>query len=130
MNFDFIFRYFRVISRELENEKQQHVDFTAIYQNFMIIENQYSFRNNHSAFMPLIHLYSKITSALDNGKYTIRIFLDLAIAFDTVHHQIELLKLEYYGVREILLKWFYLEGRTQQVYFLGTTSSVAHINIC
>ena len=112
----------------------EKVTYTRLYSYLskfsLITENQYGFRNTHSIFLPLIHLHSKITSALDNRKYTIGIFLDLAKAFDTVHHQILFRKLEYYGARGILLNRFqsYLEDRNQQVYFLGTMSSVEHIS--
>ena len=46
--------------------------------------------------------------------YTCGIFIDFSMAFDTVHHQILLKKLESYGIP---LKWFtsYLENRQQYV---------------
>ena len=41
--------------------------------------------------------------ALDNGKITCGLSLDLRRAFDTVDHQILLSKLEHYGIRGIPL---------------------------
>ena len=43
--------------------------------------------------------------------------MDFAKAFDTVNHDILLSKLEYYGVKDIPLKWFksYLQNRQQCV---------------
>ena len=60
---------------------------------------------------------TKILQAIENGEYTLGVFLDLAKAFDTVNHEILLRKLEHYGIRGIVLEWFtnYLTNRKQIV---------------
>ena len=58
--------------------------------------------------------------------------LALTPAFDTVDHELLLLRLErQFGLRGVVLEWFrsYLSGRTFCVVFSGCTSSVIYI-IC
>ena len=58
------------------------------------------------------------------------IFIDLCKAFDTVNHDILLLKMEHYGVRGSSLQWFksYLYERKQYVYINGECSELKLIS--
>ena len=64
-------------------------------------------------------------------KYGCGIFIDLRKAFDTVNHEILLMKLEHYGIRNNMLDWFrsYLKDRKQYVSF-NEQSSELLINNC
>ena len=55
---------------------------------------------------------------MNNGKLCAATFIDFKKAFDTVDHQILLLKLEKLGIRGMPLQWLtsYLADRTQATY--------------
>ena len=69
-------------------------------------------------------IIDKITKGIDQGKYTLGIFLDLSKAFETINHRILIKTSEHYGIRGICLKWFenYLEN-TKQVVKYNTIKS-------
>ena len=46
---------------------------------------------------------TEILQTIDNSEYILGVFLDLAKAFDTVNHDVLLIKLEHYGIRGIAL---------------------------
>ena len=78
---------------------------------------QFGFRKDYSTHMALIILMDKLTTALENGEFTVGVFLDVSKAFDTINHQILLDKLYHYGMHGVALSWFesYLSGRYQFV---------------
>ena len=90
----------------------------------LLYEYQFGFLKGKSTYMALIALLERITTALDNGEFVIGIFLDFSKAFDTVDHEILLKKLQIYGVRGIVIKWFesYLSNRSQYVTYNNTKS--------
>ena len=65
--------------------------------NNILNENQHGFRSKHSTLTALTHLLNHVTSALDNNKFMLGLFLDVAKAFDSLKHEILLKKLEFYG---------------------------------
>ena len=97
----------------------------------ILSSNQYGFRKNHSTAYALIQLYDKLSDAIDQGKVTLGLFIDLSKAFDIVNHDILLAKLEFYGVRGVALQWFKsydnLSCRTQFVQCNGYNSSSKYI---
>jgi retron-type reverse transcriptase len=96
-----------------------------IEKHNILSKHHYGFRKDRSTEHAIIELTDKISKAIDEGKYTIGIFLGLSKAFDTVNHEILLKKLEHYGIRGNCLQWFenYLHERTQILKFRDHKSS-------
>ena len=92
--------------------------------NKVIIEQQYGFQKGKSTEHAILNLHSLIVNSLENKKTSCAIFLDLAKAFDTVNHEILLLKMYHYGVRGTAHKWFqsYFSNRKQCVDVKGNLS--------
>src|SRR5688572_25116786 len=90
----------------------------------ILYSNQHGFQSGHSTSMALLDVQDKIAGAMDDNKFSLGIFFDLAKAFDTVDHSILIAKLENYGVRGVPLEWFksYLDQRHQSVYCRGCLS--------
>ena len=58
--------------------------YKFLNDNNIISPVQFGFRQKYSASFALIHLTETIKQALDQGKYSCGIFVDLQKAFDTV----------------------------------------------
>ena len=86
-------------------------------------------RKGSSTSHSLIEITEKIKESIDNGKFGCGIFIDLKKAFDTVNHKILLTKLDHYGIRGNILKWFesYLSDRKQYVFYNGISSDIKSI---
>ena len=98
--------------------------------NNILYSKQFGFRKNNSTIDALIKITDKIRESVDKGKYGCGIFIDLRKAFDTVNHNILLLKMEHYGVRGPSLQWFrsYISERKQYVYINGECSELKQIS--
>ncbi len=86
-------------------------------KNNILSQHQYDFRKNRSTELAILDFVDKITKVIDQGTYTVGIFLDLSKAFDTINHNILVSKLEHYGIRGVAKKWFenYLCNKKQIV---------------
>ena len=78
-----------------------------------IYKFQFGFRKYYSTNHALLSIVEQIRSALDKNMFACGVFIDLKKAFDTVNHQILLYKLNHYGIRGVVNKWFssYLSSR-------------------
>ena len=103
------------------------IDYINTYE--ILNDKQFGFRSKHSTYMVIIELVDKINTAVEKNETTIGIFLDLSKAFDTIDHSILLYKLEHYGFRGIVLKWFenYLSNRKQYVSYNSHESQLEDI---
>ena len=74
---------------------------------------QSGFRKNHSTNFCLCYLADKISKGLDTGLLTGVILIDLQKAFDTIDHNILLLKMPSLGFSHEVIDWYksYLSSR-------------------
>ena len=84
----------------------------------IISDRQYGFRSGRSTSSALVDLIHKVCNAFDKKKILFGLSLDLSKAFDTaLDHSILLNKLDYHGIRGVLLELFsiYVTDRKQYV---------------
>ena len=108
-------------------EKLMHTRLYAFLDDHQILcKNQFGFKKKSNCAHSLIEITERIKQSIDEGKFGCGIFIDLKKAFDTVNHDILLLKLEHYGIRGASLGWFrsYLSNRKQYVFYNGVSSDV------
>jgi len=107
----------------LENYKNNGL-IVFLNEHDILSPNQYGFRKNLSTVLALLDLTDKLSNAVENNEITVGIFVDLAKAFNTVNHNILLIKLCHYGIRGTPHKWFktYLNERSQSVFVSSVNS--------
>ena len=71
----------------------------CLKKNNILCKYQFGFRENQFTAHALIDLMEYINTCLDQGKYVFGIYIDLKKAFDTVQHDVLLLKSQHYGIR-------------------------------
>jgi hypothetical protein len=99
--------------------------------NHLLYDHQYGFSRGKSTEHNLLHLVNYVSSALNEGEYSVGIFLDLKKAFDLVDHRILLAKMERYGIIDVPHAWFnsYLSDRSQVVDINGAYSNPQDVNM-
>ena len=102
-----------------------HSRMSSFIDRFEILYlNQFGFREKRSTSMAILTFVENIRTSLDQGEFSIGIFLDFSKAFDTIDHNILLQKLNYYGFRGLTYEWIksYLSNRLQKTNYNGTIS--------
>ena len=114
----------KVFERVVYDQVESYLD-----QKKLLYKFQSGFRSRFSTDTCLIHLTDFIKFQMDKGHYVGMVLLDLQKAFDTVDHNILLMKLEAIGLNEDVIRWFrsYLTDHQRLVDVSGTLSSSAEI---
>ena len=96
-------------------------NFNRIFEK-LIFKRMESLIEQHNLFSPSQYGFRKTLST--QWSWSCGVFIDLKKAFDTVAHKILLHKLNHFGFRGVINKWFssYLQGRTQ-------TTQIGHFRI-
>ena len=104
------------ISKALEKLVHKRL-YNFLVVNDMLYKSQYGFRSGLSTIDAVSELIGKTVIGCEEGNYTLCVLLDLSKAFDTISHDILLMKLNKYGIRGHALNWFcsYLSHRKQYV---------------
>lgn len=114
-------------------ERLVHDQLYCYLQNFNLLTPfQSGFRKKHSTMSTLLHFTDSIYGGMDHGEATLAVFIDLKKAFDTVDHELLLLKLDKLGVKGAEFNWFknYLQQRTQVTTLSNNSeSNIANITI-
>lgn len=99
--------------------------------NKFFYKHQYGFRCKTSTSTATVELINDISEELERGRVVSGLFLDLKKAFDTVNHDILLLKLNYAGVRGTILRLLisYLSNRKQFVIVGNESSEYENVSI-
>ena len=86
---------------------------------------QFGFRKNTSTFHAISAIINSISKSLHTNKIVLALLVDVQKCFDMISHEILFSKLEHYGFRGVVLKWFksYFADRKQQMHVNGTSSS-------
>lgn len=91
----------------------------------LIFDNQYGFRKSRDTEVATMDVITNIQLNLDNDQKCGILSLDLCKAFDTVNHDILLIKLFNMGIRGKIYRWFesYIQNRKQCVKIGSNVSS-------
>ena len=100
-----------------------------LIENNLFNENQHGFRKGRSCISQLLNHYNKIMEDLEKGHRNHVIYLDFAKAFDKVHHEILLQKLQSIGITGKLHHWIkqFLCSRKQTVSVEGHQSDITEV---
>ena len=103
----------KILEKVVANRLNSH-----IYINGLTNASQSAYKQFHSTETILLKLHNDINLNIDNGKVTALTLLDLSAAFNTIDHDIHIIRLStWYRIYGTALSWFtsYLTDRRQAI---------------
>ncbi|PFX14284.1 Ankyrin-2 [Stylophora pistillata] len=94
-----------VVNRIFENMMYHRLK-CFLEKRDILNDSQYGFREKRFTEHAILDIISQIENNMDKKMSSCGILIDLRKAFDTVDHSILLQKLNHYGIRGIVNKWF------------------------
>ena len=90
----------------------------------ILCTNQFGFGKNSNTSDAIIEFLDYVYSSLGKTQSTIAVYLNFSKAFDTVHDDILMSKLQHNGIRGVMQSWFksYLSNRKQCVLVKSSSS--------
>ena len=98
---------------------------TFLHNKNFFYKNQFGFLKGHSTNQAILKIFDHISNNLNNGDYTLGLFIDIKKCFDCINHDILFTKLHRAGIRGQALNWLksFLQNRKQIVKIGHTISS-------
>ena len=100
----------KLIEKSVQKQMTKHLDYHNLHA-----EHQSGYRSNHSCETVTLTIYNDLLCISDMKSKVILLLLDLSAAFDTVNHNLLLIKLKKdFGFEGTVLEWFtsYLNNRS------------------
>ena len=111
----------KVLEKVLLSQILQHINCTKLLSDF-----QSAYRPHYSTETALLKVTNDLLSAMNDGKISVLVLLDLSAAFDTTDHEILLHCCHnVFGFGDTMLFQSYLENRMQTVAAHGKHSTPA-----
>ena len=116
------------VIKVFENLVREKIE-THLIKNNLFNDNQHGFRKGRSCISQLLDHYNKIIEDLEKGYRNHVIYLDFAKAFDKVHHEVLLQKLQHIGITGKLHHWIkqFMCSRKQAVSVEGHQSEYSEV---
>ena len=115
----------KLLERVVQRRLQAFLD-----SNDLMPSTQSAYRKFHSTETVVLKVYNDLLLAADDGQLSALCLLDLTAAFDTVDHDLLMLRLErQFGLRGVVLQWFhsYLSGRSYRVLHGDNLSTTVYV---
>ena len=120
---------FLSVFAKIQEKAVHEMVYSFLLKHKLLSSYQSGFRPLHSTTTSLIDITNTVLHNIDKGKLTGLAFLDLSKAFDTLDHELLLMKFSDFGLNKSSVNWFkaYLTKRTQSVNINGVQSDTEPI---